>query len=803
MTGPLYRLGALCARHRRAVLLLWLAVALGLGTLAGRLGTETNDNVSLPGTDSQRAADVLDRDFAAGAQNGTNPIVLRASDGAKLTDPRQRAAVQKLAAAYARDPAVRSVISPLTPVGATQLARDATIGYLSLSLRDGPAQLTVDDAQRLLDTADAMARTGGLSVAAGGYLGADLSQPSSGDSDAIGLLAAVVVLLFTFGTVVAMGLPILTAILGLGTGLSLITLATHVVQVPSTAPALATMIGLGVGIDYALFIVTRHRRQLADGLDPQESAARAVATAGGAVVFAGGTVVIALCSLLLTGIPIVAQLGCIAAIAVLVAVAAAITLLPAALAAVGPRIDALALPGRRRRAVVHADAAIEQRPRLGEPGGATDGPPPAPARAESAAAAVEPGAWLRWARFVAARPWPALAVALVLIGVLAWPLTTLQLGQSDTGQLPPDTTARQAYDLLADGFGAGANGPLLVAVELPAAGGGGSGASGAGASGGAGSQAQSAASLERLRAAIARTPGVAATSPPLPSPNKRAALLTVTPTTAPSAEATETLVRTLRAETIPAALRGSDVNAWVGGATAGYIDLADEIGGRLPLVIAIVLVLSFLLLTVAFRSLVVPLKGVAMNLLSIGAAFGIVSYVFGHDWSARLLGVEGAAPIVSFVPLMMFAILFGLSMDYEVFLITRVRERWQATGDAHRAVVEGLAGTARVITSAALIMVSVFCAFLLNGNPTIKQFGLGMAAAVAVDATVIRCLLVPAAMALLGRRAWWLPPAVGRFVPQFSIEGDAWFQRRDAAAAATASEPAPAAASEHVERVSG
>jgi RND superfamily putative drug exporter len=390
--------------------------------------------------------------------------------------------------------------------------------------------------------------------------------------------------------------------------------------------------------------------------------------------------------------------------------------------------------------------------------------------------------WMRWARFVAARPWPALVVALVLIGALAWPLTTLELGQSDTGQLPRETTARQAYDLLADGFGPGVNGPLLVAVRLPA---------------GASPQVpRTAAALERLRRELAKAPGVAAASPPLPSPDRSAALLTVTPRTAPAAEATETLVRSLRATTIPPAQRDSEVQAWVGGSTASFIDLADEIGDRLPLVIAIVLVLSFLLLTIAFRSLLVPLKAVAMNLLSIGAAFGIVSYVFGHDWSARLLGIDGAAPIVSFVPLMMFAILFGLSMDYEVFLMTHVRERWQATGDPHQAVVEGLAGTARVITSAALIMVSVFCAFLLSGIPTIKQFGLGMAAAVAVDATVIRCLLVPAVMSLMGRRAWWLPPSIGRFVPHFSIEGDAWFAQRDAVASAAcdASPPGPSPA---------
>ncbi|ADB48640.1 MMPL family transporter [Conexibacter woesei] len=769
--GGLHRLGRFCVRRHRLVLLVWVLGAVGLGVWAGQLGTQTNDNVSLPGTDSQRAADVLDRDFSSGASNGTNPIVLRAPAGVRLTDAAERRAVTAIAAAYARDPGVRAVVSPLEPAGASQLSRDARIGYLGLSLRDSPSTLTLSEAERLLSVAQDAARPAGLQVAAGGYLGADLSQAGSADSEAIGLLAAVVVLLFTFGTVVAMGLPLLTAILGLGTGLSLITLASHVVQVPSTAPALATMIGLGVGIDYALFVVTRHREQMAAGVELRESIARAVATSGSAVVFAGGTVVIALCSLLLTGIPLVQQMGCLAAIAVLVAVLAAITLLPAALAAVGPRIDSLALPwvrrARREAEAERARAASAGAPAAGSAAAsaapasdsatasATSAASAAPASA-GAAAPAHPTMWLRWARLVADRPWPALVVALLVLGALAWPLTSLDLGQSDTGQLPRDTTARQAYDMLAEGFGAGSNGPLLIAVRLPAD----------------AARASAEAVAGRLAAALRATPGVAAVGPPLPAPRGDALLLTLTPTTAPSAPATEALVRHLRADTIPAALGDSGTAAFVGGSTAGYIDLADEIRDRLPLVIAVVLTLSFLLLTLAFRSLIVPLKAVLMNLLSIGAAFGVVSFVFSHDWSAQLLGVEGAAPIVSFVPLMMFAILFGLSMDYEVFLMTHVRERWQATGDAHRAVIEGLAGTARVITSAALIMVAVFLAFLLDGNPTIKQFGLGMAVAVAVDATVIRCLLVPAIMSLLGRRAWWMPRRLERLTPRLSIEGD-------------------------------
>ncbi|HZV72342.1 MAG TPA: MMPL family transporter [Conexibacter sp.] len=737
MTPFLYRLGQLCARRRLVVLGLWLVVAIVLGTLAKQAGTQTTDNVTLPGTDSQRATNILEDHFGSAVSYGTNPIVLAAPQGAKLTDPSYRAAVEQVAKQYAKDPGVVAVVDPLTPAGRAQLSSDERIGFLSLELRDSPAALTADESQHLLALADA-ARAAGLRVAAGGYLGQDLSQPGSANSEGLGLLAAVVVLLMTFGTVVAMGMPILVAIFGLGTGLSLIALLSQLVQVPSAAPALATMIGLGVGIDYSLFIVTRHRQQRAEGMELRESVARAAATAGGAVVFAGATVTIALCSLLLARIPIVTQLGYVSAVAVLVAVLAAITLLPAALSLVGARIDALKVPGLRAR----HDA--------------------------------RPHGWMRWARGVAAHPWPALVVALLVILVLAFPVRHLSLGQSDTGQLPTDTTARQAYDLLSEGFGPGFNGSLLVAVEIvpPAH---------AAARSGSAAEAQ----LAALGAAMARAPGVAAVSPPLPARDGRAALFTVTPTTAPSAAQTATLVRELRDTTVPDATRGTALVAYVGGTTAGFIDLADGIGKRLPLVIAVVLGLSFLLLLVAFRSVPVALKAVLMNLLSIGAAFGIVTYVFTHSWSSDLIGVDGTSPIVSFVPLMMFAILFGLSMDYEVFLMTHVRERWRATGDAHRAVVEGLAGTARVITSAALIMVAVFCAFLLNGSPAIKQFGLGMAAAVAVDATVIRCLLVPALLALLGRRAWWMPRWLARATPPLSIEGEAWFEGR-AATAATA-----------------
>jgi putative drug exporter of the RND superfamily len=713
MTGPLYRLGGFCARHRGPLIVVWLVLVIAVAAIARSAGQETSDNLNLPGTGSQAATDLLEARFPSQA-NGSVPIVFRAPAGAKLTDQKYKQAIQQATQAYAKDSAVESAVGPFDQQGAAQLNKSKTIGFISLTLKESQSELSVDEANRLVD------------------IGQKVSKPSTHVSEVVGLLAAIVILLFTFGTAVAAGLPILSAVLGLVVGMGIITLLSHTVDVPTAAPALATMIGLGVGIDYALFVVTRHRRHLAGGMEVDESIARACATSGGAVVFAGGTVIIALASLSAAGIPLVRTLGFTAAIVVLVAVAAAITLLPAVLALIGPRINRLALPGLKP----HHDE--------------------------------RPHGWARWAAFVGAHPWPALAAGLAILLVLAIPILSLTLGQQDNGAFPKDTEARKSYDLMSEGFGVGSNGPILVAVHLtkPAQ----------------SKDGQPDPRLTSLGSAIQKTKDVEAVSAPLVNKKGTAAVYTVTPDTAPSAEATTDLVNTLRDDVIPKQTQGQGMSADVGGTTAGYIDLADEISNKLPLVIAIVLALSFVVLLLAFRSLLVPLKAVVMNVFSILAAFGVVTYAFDHEWTANLIGLEHTIPIVSYVPLMMFAILFGLSMDYEVFLMTHVREQWKETEDPHEAVVHGLASTARVITSAALIMVSVFCAFVINGNPTVKQFGLGMAVAVAVDATVVRCLLVPAIMSLLGRAGWWMPAWMERATPELSIEGDEWFAARDAAA---------------------
>jgi RND superfamily putative drug exporter len=803
MAGPLYRLGGFCSRHHWAVIAAWVVAVVGLVFAGQAVGTRNSDNLTLPGTGSTDAQNLLTAKLPNQAY-GTNPIVLEAHSG-KLTSGKNEKAVKDTVASLKKAPHVTHVVSPLDKAGADALSKNKKIGYISVTLNESPADLTQEEAQDVIDAADP-ARNAGLEVAAGGYLGQAVSKSDTEDSEAIGLTAAVVILLFAFGTVTAMMLPLITAVLGLAATLGLIKLLGHVAEVPSVAPTLATMIGLGVGIDYALFIVTRHKLQLRDGMDVRESIGRATATAGGAVLFAGGTVVIALVSLLASGIPLVGTLGYSAAVAVVVAVLAAVTLLPAALGALGWHINSL----RVKLGRTHPDDH-------------------------------KPHGWARWARGVANRPWRSLAASIVFLAVLAAPVLNLELGSSDNGELPKDTTARQAYDLMEKGFGAGANGPMLVSVRL-----------GSPAKpnqkqlnqidqkqkqqkqqaqqqtqqqtqqlideGVPPDQAQTQASqqvqkqsqkgqqqlaqqkkaaespatdtrLTNLEDAIKKDPGIKSVSPAVVDKAGTAAVFTAIPTTAPAATATEDTVNRLRDDVIPKATKGEDVTANVGGQTAAYIDLAARIADKLPQMILIVVALSFVVLTLAFRSLLVPLKAALANLLSVAAAYGVVTFVFQEGHGAELIGLDGAVPIASYVPLLMFAILFGLSMDYEVFLMSQIQEHFKETGDPRKAVIDGLATTGRVITSAALIMVFVFSSFVLDGNAIVKQFGVGLAVAIAIDATVVRCLAVPAVMTLLGRSAWWLPGWLDRPLPRISVEGGDYFAERDAAAARSAGAP--------------
>ncbi len=723
LTAPLYAIGRFCSRHHYPTIAAWLFVAVALVVAGQSQDSRTNDNLTLPGTDSTEATELLEDNLPAQAF-GNNPLVIE-SRGAKLTTPEYSAAISKTAQRLQALPGVNSAIDPLSREGAPFLSKSREVAYIPVYLGVGPGELTADEAQAVLDAA-APAEAAGLETSVGGYVGQQLSKPSTEISEAIGLTAAVIILLFAFGTVTAMALPIASAVIGLACALSIVRLLEGVVQVPSVAATLATMIGLGVGIDYALFIVTRHKLQLREGMELRESIARATATAGGAVVFAGFTVVIALCSLAFAGIPLVSTLGFTAAVAVVVAVCAAATLLPAMLGALGPRIDSLRVP-------------------LGK----TDPDD------------RKPHGWTRWARAVADRPWRSTVAALVVLVVLAIPLLDLELGQNDISALPKDTTSRQAYEGLAEGFGPGFYGPLLIASEFD-------------------SEQDARAALPRLQRAVGGTPDVAAVSEPSFDKEGTVAVFSAISKSAPWKDATVDLVERLRETTIPKATAGSGGVAHVGGQTAGYIDLATQISDKLPLMIAIVVGLSFFVLLLAFRSLLVPVKAAAMNLLSVAASYGVVTAVFQWGWASSLIGLDHSIPIVSFVPLLMFAILFGLSMDYEVFLLTQMREHYKAHGKADRAVVEGLANTGRVITSAAAIMVCVFTSFVLNGNPVVKEFGVGLAIAIAIDSTLVRCLLVPAVMVLLGRWAWWLPRPLDRLVPHVSIEGEDFFAKRDA-----------------------
>jgi putative drug exporter of the RND superfamily len=724
MTAPLYAIGRFCSRHHYPVIAVWVVLAIALVAIGQASGSKTSENLTLPGTDSTTATELLEDNLPEQAY-GSNPLVFEAPRGKKLTDPEYAQPVAETVKRLNALHDVNSAVSPLSPQGAAFLSKDQSVGYVPVVLAIGPGEIDEAQAQRILDAAEP-ARAAGLETAVGAYVGQQLSKPATETSEAIGLAAAVIILLFAFGTATAMMLPIVSAVIGLACALSIIRMLEHVLEVPGVAATLATMIGLGVGIDYALFIVTRHKLQLGEGMELRESIARATATAGGAVVFAGFTVVIALCSLAFAGIPLVSTLGFTAAVAGLVAVSAATTLLPAMLGALGPHINSL----RVKLGKTHPDDK-------------------------------EPHGWRRWAERVSARPWSATVAALLVLVVLALPIFQLQLGQNDISALPKETTSRQAYDSLNKGFGPGVNGPLLIASEFS-------------------SPAEAKQVLPRLQKQIDAAPDVAVVTEPSFDKQGTVTVFTVIAKSEPWADETVDLVEDLRETQIPAALQGTSANAYVGGQTAGYIDLASQISDKLPLMIAIVVALSFVVLLVAFRSLLVPVKAAAMNLLSVAAAYGVVTAVFQLGWGASLIGLDHAIPIVSFVPLLMFAILFGLSMDYEVFLLTQMREHFKETGDEKRAVVEGLANTGRVITSAAAIMVCVFTSFVLSGNPVVKEFGVGLAVAIAIDSTLVRCLLVPAVMVLLGKRAWWLPRWMERAVPRFSIEGEEYFAKKDA-----------------------
>ncbi len=748
MSSRLHRLGVFAARHRRAVVVSWILVALVLVGANRTLGASTIDDFTVPGVESQQALDVLDARFPERA-GATAMVVFHTPDGS-VTDPDAAAAIAATVDAVADLPHVAAVTDPLA--SPRSIAPDGTTAFAAVQFDASAADLGRETLDALFETAGP-ASTAGVQVEFGGELPNVLRERSTGPAEAIGILAALVILFVTFRSVRSALLPLVTAAVGLITGLAIVGLLAGVIDIPSVAPRLGTMIGLGVGIDYALFILSRQRDDLAAGVELEESIGRTNATAGQAVVVAGGTVVVAILGLQLAGIPFVAALGYSASLVVAVAVAVAITLLPALLAFSGSRV----LARDRRR--VRASATV---PAAGSPSAGEETP------------TVRPTGWVRWAHAVAHRPWTSSIAATIVLLVLAAPLVDMRLGQADAGSDPVTTTQRRAYDLLADGFGDGFNGPLLVVVEL--------------------GDSADAAAVTELAAVLADDDGVRAVSPPEFNATGDTAVVTVIPATAPQDEATSELVHRLRDDTVPSVTAGTDLSVHVGGPTAGFIDQSDRIAARLPWFIGAVVALSFLLLMTVFRSILVPLKAALLNLLSIGAAYGVVVAVFQWGWGRSLIGLEEAVPIASFVPMMMFAILFGLSMDYEVFILSRIREEYQRGHTNIDSVVAGLGATARVITAAALIMISVFLGFVASDDPVVKMMGIGLATAVAVDATIVRMVLVPSTMALVGDPNWWLPRWLDRLLPRLDIEGGADTSPTPVDAAPPAADDAPAAA---------
>jgi putative drug exporter of the RND superfamily len=704
---PLARLGAFAYRRRRSVVAAWVLAAVAVIALSSAFAGEYSADYSAHGSDSDKAQELLAERFPTEAGQ-TIEVVVRADGG--VADPSVRTDVERLLTEVTSVPHVIGVESPYdSPVGVSADGRTG-LGSIQLDLAFSDT-MPVADTQQILDAVDAANRPG-LRIEVGG--GAVIVAEAGGVSaELVGVVAALVILLVVFGTVIAAGLPILVALLGLAIGAALIGLLTLVIETPEWAPQLAAMMALGIGIDYVLLMLTRFREYMGHGLDPLHAVVATMESAGRAVLVAGTTVVISMLGLFATDLNYM-QGAAVATIAsVLVIMIAAVTLVPALLGFAGRNVDRLRLPGARRR------------PATGSP------------------------KWLAWGRAVQRRAWPATVLAFAFLVLLAVPFLGLRFGFPDAGNEPEDTRTRIAYDLAVEGFGPGFQNQLLVVAELANAG--------------------DAATLERIADRVQGLPNVDGVSPPVVSPDGDAALFTVVPATSPQEQATDDLVRAVR-DVVPAVAGGTGDAVYVGGVTALALDATEDVVGTLPLLVGGVVGLSMLLLLVVFRSLAIPLKAAVMNALSIGAAYGVVAYAMEGGWFGGLIGIDGETPLPAFIPVLMFAILFGLSMDYEVFLVSRIREYWLHTGDASEAVTQGLAATARVITAAAAIMIAVFSAFVLSPDVFLKALGLGLATAILVDATVIRMVLVPATMQLMGRSAWWLPGWLDRLLPQFHIE---------------------------------
>jgi RND superfamily putative drug exporter len=744
LSKALSRLGGSAARHPWRVIAAWLLAAALAVVAAVAFGGRTADSMTVPGLDSQRAAELIER--AGNGQEGMTAqvVVTPVDDGATFFDHgTARTALARLQAEVRRLP---HVLGTSDPAGALDLGGDAAVrgGLVSADGRiavvrvqyPDQSRLSTEDLDALVGLGDRLRGEMPLRIEMGGDLFYVFSDPDGGASELIGILAAAAILFLAFGSLVAAALPIGMAVFGLTVGVATMTALAGMMEIPTFAPVLGSMVGLGVGIDYALFVLARHREYLARGVEPHEAAGRAVATAGRPVVFAGGTVVVSILGMAVANVPFMTVGGLAVSIVVLIMVVASVTLLPAFLGAAGSRLARVGWFGRAPR--VGRLGRLIRPGRLGR-------------RRVTAASAVPASGWRRWIGHVNRHPVPYAVGAAGLLLSATLPVLGLRVGLPDDGSLPEGRTERRAYDLVAEGFGPGTNGPVIIAVDVR-------GDPGV---------------LDRLVGAVAADPGIASVAPALVDQATGIATLVVFPTTGPQERATADTVARLRADVLPTVVGRGPARAHVGGAAVSLSDVGRRTSQRLPVFIAAVLMLSFVLLMLVFRSVLVPLKAVLLNLLSIGAAYGIMVAVFQWGWGGALIGLEATVPIVSFIPMFLFAILFGLSMDYEVFLLSRVREEYLRTGDNGTAIVRGVSGTARVITSAALIMVAVFLSFAVAEDPSTKMFGLGLATAIFVDATVVRLVLVPATMTLLGRANWWLPGWLDWVLPRGTVGIDA------------------------------
>jgi putative drug exporter of the RND superfamily len=705
-----------CYQHRKTVVGLWVVLLLALGGAYQATGTSYSEAFNLPGTESTKALELLQKSLPA-ASGDSDQIVIHVDQGS-VKDAAVQTKVSAMLGQVAKLPSVAGVTSMYSPEGATQISADGRTAYATVAFDDVANELDLGDIEKVIDTAQA-ARSDTLQVELGGQAIQQATQAPPGSSELIGIVAAAIILFIAFGSLLGMLLPIVIAMTGVGGGLLTIGLLSHTLSLSSVAPTLASLIGLGVGIDYALFVVTRHRAGLQGGLEPEEAAVRSLNTSGRAVLFAGGTVVIALLGLLVLRLNFLDGLGIGSAVTVAYTVLSAVTLLPALLGFFGHRL-----------------ISKKQKAQLAETG----------PRAVGAT-----GVWARWAGFVEHNKAVLSAGVVLIIALLSIPTLGIRLGASDAGNDKTGTTTRSAYDLLADGFGPGSNGPLQLVAEVKGA---------------ADVQA-----FDRLLTTVKSTENVASVQALPGKPDAPTRIAIVVPRSAPQAAQTSDLIDHLRDDVVPPAEAGTGLQVYVGGSTAIFKDFSGVLTGKLPLFLGVIIALGFLLLTLAFRSILVPLTAAVMNVVAAGASFGVIVAIFQWGWGSSLVDFGGAGPVEAFVPVIMLAILFGLSMDYQVFLVSRMHEEWVHSHDNERAVRIGQAETGRVITAAAMIMILVFLSFCIGGTRVIAEFGLGLAVAVAIDAFLLRTVLVPALMHLFGSANWWLPGWLDRILPHVSVEG--------------------------------